>query len=198
MTTHLTRAGLIRRSAVGGAVLLAGGAAYAPTAAIAATPDVDLSYLRLLVGVELLQLDFQTQALAGGKATGSFSRTLKQMQVDEQAHYAGLARLVAAAGQIPATADDIDFSYPKGTFASSGSILKQAAAIETLSVGAYLGAIENVTTPALRLPIGQIAANEAQHSGALAQLAGRPVIGRAFGPAWPIGAVSDALDRYES
>ena len=50
----------------------------------------------------------------------------------------------------------------------------------------------------MRLPIGQIAANEAQHASALAALGGRPAIGKAFAPALPIGAVSDALDEFES
>ena len=65
-------------------------------------------------------------------------------------------------------------------------------------VGAYVGAIENVETPELRLPIGQIAANEAQHQGALGGLSGRPVIGEAFAPALQIGAVSDVLGEFES
>jgi hypothetical protein len=73
-----------------------------------------------------------------------------------------------------------------------------AARLEHLMVGAYLGAVENVETRALRLPIGQIAANEAQHQGALAALHGQPVIGKPFAPALPIGAVSDALDEFES
>ena len=119
------------------------------------------------------------------------------MAADEKAHYAGLAQLVTAAGQVPATADDIDFVYARGTFASSTSILKLAAQIETLVLGTYLGAIENVQTPELRLPIGQIAANEAQHVGAVAVLAGRDAIGRAFAASLSIDAASAALDSSE-
>ena len=77
-------------------------------------------------------------------------------------------------------------------------MLKLASSIETLSLGAYLGAVENIQTPQLRLPIGQIAANEAQHVGALAVAAGKPIIGRAFAPRSQIDAVSSALDAYES
>jgi rubrerythrin len=65
-------------------------------------------------------------------------------------------------------------------------------------VGAYVGAIENVAAPELRLVIGQIAANEAQHEGAIAALDGRSVIGKAFAPAMQVGAVSDVLDEFES
>ena len=65
-------------------------------------------------------------------------------------------------------------------------------------LGSYLGAVENVEAPELRLSIGQIAANEAQHTGALAALRGRTVIGGAFAPVLQIDAASAALDRYES
>jgi hypothetical protein len=191
-----SRADLLRR----GAALVAAGtglAALSP-AADAAAPDTDLSAVRLLIGVELLALDFQEQALASGNATGSLAPALKRMHADETAHYAGLARLLTGAGQVPATGDDIDFSYPKGTFASQSSILEQAATIEQLTLGAYIGTAANVSTAAFRQAIAQITANEAQHAGALAQLGGKPFIGRAFGPAWSAGAVSDALDVYES
>ena len=73
-----------------------------------------------------------------------------------------------------------------------------AGRLEHLMVGAYVGAVENVETPELRLPIGQIAANEAQHQGALAGLRGDSVVGTALAPALQMGAVSDALDEFES
>jgi hypothetical protein len=192
----LDRASLLRR---GTAVLGAGAAASFFTGrAAAALPDGDLAYLRLLIGAELLASDLQDRALASGKLARAVSALVEQLQADERAHYAGLARLVAAAGQTPATSDDIDFSYPAKTFASEGAILGVAWKIETLTVGAYLGAVENLQTPQLRLPVGQIAANEAQHVSALAAALGRPLIGRAFAPSLPIDAVSAALDAYES
>jgi hypothetical protein len=201
MTTRLSRAGFLRRGAAGGGLLLASGSAAAALtgAARAATPpDGDLSYLRLLIGAELLAADFQTKALASGKLSAASTATVKRMLADEKAHYTGLANLMAQSGQTPATADDIDFAYPKGSFDSEASILKLARRLEDVALGAYLGAVENVQTPQLRLAIGQIAANEAQHVSALAVASGKPVIGRAFGPALPIAAVSAALDVYES
>jgi hypothetical protein len=184
----------------GGTLLLSGSAAsaLASSAAAATIPDGDLTYLRLLIGAELLAADFQTQALASGKLASKSAALLKRMLADENAHYAGLANLVTGAGQSPASADDINFAYPKGSFDSEASIAKFARSLEDLTLGAYLGAVENVQTAQLRLPIGQIAANEAQHVSALAVAAGKPAIGRAFGPALQIAAVSSALDDYES
>ena len=48
-------------------------------------------------------------------------------------------------------------------------------------------------TSSLRLPIGQIAANQAQQAGALARLLGRAQVGHAFAPSLSIDAVSAQL-----
>jgi Ferritin-like domain len=201
VTGRVSRAALLRRGVAGsGALLLSGSAASVlATAARAATiPDSDLAYLRLLVGAELLAMDFQTQALASGKLTPGLAAATKQMRADEKAHYNALSTLITGAGQVPATSDDINFIYPKLSFGSEASMLKLATKLEALTLGAYLGAVENIQTPQLRLPIGQIAANEAQHVSAMAAAGGKPIIGRAFAPALQIDAVSTVLDAYES
>jgi demethoxyubiquinone hydroxylase (CLK1/Coq7/Cat5 family) len=173
-------------------------AALSERADAATPPDNDLAYLRLLVAAELLAADLHAKALASGKLSRRSRAVIRKMAADEKAHYSRLAQLVTAAGQPPATAADIDFTYPRGSFASQTSVLKLAAEVETLGLGAYVGAIESVETPELRLPIGQIAANEAQHAGALAALRGGAVIGRAFAPSLQIDAASAALGRFES
>jgi len=196
----LRRADVLRRGLGGGVALLSSGAALGALAApaSAAVPDVDLSYLRLLTATELLKGDFQAKALASGKLDALGIRLVRRMQADDRAHYSGLASLLTGAGQPPATADDIDFSYPRGSFDSRDSSAKLAWKLATLSLGAYLGAIENVQTSAARLALAQIAANEAQQSSALAPLVRRPSIGSAFAAALPIDSVSAALDEYES
>jgi hypothetical protein len=199
-STGLSRTELLRSGARGGAVLAVSGtglAALAPTVA-AAPPDGDLAYLRLLVATELLALDFGARARASAEAVGRTAALLRELRADDAAHYAGLSALLTGAGQTPTAAGDIDFSYRNGAFASTRSVLQLGWTISTLSLGAYVGAVESVQTPAVRGPIGQIAANEAQHVSAFAQLLGRPVVGSAFAPALSIDDVSAALDRYES
>lgn len=191
----------MRRGAAGGGTLLLSGSAVsvlARSAAAATISDNDLSYLRVLIGAELLQVDFQTTALVSSKLDSTSSKLFKDLLGDENAHLRGLSNLMTGAGQVPATADDITFSYPKGSFDSQAAIMKLAESLEELTLGAYLGAVQNVQTPQLRLPIGQIAANEAQHVSALAVALGRPAIGSAFAPSLQIGAVSAALDTYEA
>ena len=201
LASSLSRQALLRLGTAGGAALLLPGGASALSARAPATdtpPDGDLAYLRLLIGAELLAIDFQTHALAAKRRPGSLAATITRSLADDRAHYATLARLLQDAGQSPATRGDVNFTYPRGSFASPASIARLGLRIETLLLGAYLGAIENVETPALRLPIGQIAANEAQHVSALAPAAGRLRIGPAFPAALTMSAVSTRLDAYES
>jgi hypothetical protein len=187
---------------VGGGVLLvpaSGLSAFTGVASAATFPDADLAYLRLLIAAELLAIDFQTQALSSGKLRHGGARgVIHRMRQDETAHYTQLAKLMTDVNQTPATADDINFSYPEGSFRSQASIVTLGGRLEHLLVAAYVGAIQDLQTPALRLSIGQIAANEAQHASALAALAGRPVVGTAFAPVLSMAAVSDALDEFES
>lgn len=171
---------------------------FAEGASAAAPPDADLAYLRLLIAAELLALDFHRKALASRRLRHSAHALSRRIRADEKEHYTRLVGLMTAAGQTPATPGDIDFSYPKGSFRSQASILRLAGRLERLLVGAYVGAIENLETAELRSVVGEIAANEAQHEGALAALNGRPVIGKPFAPALQIGAVSNALDEFES
>jgi Ferritin-like domain len=198
---NMTRGALLRRGAGAGSLLALGGvgaAVLAGPAVALALPDGDLAYLRLLAAAELLALDYQGQALSGGKLSGDASAIVTQALADDKAHYAGLVDLLGKGNVVAATADDIDFAYPKGSFDSEASILKLANTVEQLTLGAYTGALENLQTPLIRLPVAQIAANEAQHVAALAALGGKPVIGKAFGPALSIDAVTTALDEYES
>jgi rubrerythrin len=167
-------------------------------AAAEAPPDSDLAYLRLLVGAELLAIDFQTKALATKKLNASLRATFRRLLADEKAHYAGLSKLLVDAGQVSTGPGDVDFAYPRGSFATRTAIARLGWRIESILVGSYLGAIESVVTPEVRLPIGQIAANESQHLSTLGPSARKGRIGRAFPTALSIEAASAALDVFES
>src|SRR5437764_12518470 len=95
---------------------------------VSVPPDSDLASARLLVATELLADDFYSDALdAGAGARGP----LQAARANERAHYRGLAALMNEAGQAPAQAGDIDFSYPHAAFSSASSIRKVGAALET-------------------------------------------------------------------
>jgi hypothetical protein len=158
----MTRVGLLRSSVV--AALAASSAGALATAAGAAVPpDTDLAYARLLVATDLLAADFYTQAVAAKVFEDKMTKALSRAAFNEQEHYATVAGVLTAAGQTPATAGDIDFSYPAKSFADKGSIAKLGIALEQLQLGAYLGAADAVQTDPLRGVASRIAANEAQH-----------------------------------
>ena len=172
----LTRAGLLKLG------VAAGLGAVPPS-------DSDLAYARLLIATELLADDFYTRALATKVAHVS---TLHESRANERAHYAGLAALMHENGQTPAQAGDIDFSYPQGAFSDAGSIWKLGKALETLQLGAYLGATDGLTSEPLRGIVSRIAANEAQHLTLFTPV--RP----SFPVALTIEQASDALGAYTS
>ena len=197
----LTRAGLLRRGAVGGGALLAsasGLAAFAPAAFADGPPAGDLAYLRLLVATELLGADFYAKAVAAHASAGRAAEELKLARANERSHYATLAAIVTGAGQVPATADDIDFTYPKGTFRSVGAVAKLAVTLETLFLGACLGAVAGIQTVVLAQPLARIAANQAQHLAVFSQLLGRSGFGAAMPAPLSIDAATQALAAYTS
>jgi hypothetical protein len=189
----MNRSQLLKSS---GVLLLGAGAL--PSLANAVPGDADLANLRLVIATELLKIDFATQALAGGKAGSATATLLKQAKADDTAHYNGLASLFTGAGQVPATADDIDFSYPAKSFDSDDSIVQLAWTLTSLALGAYNGVLATTNAPRFRTALGQIGSNEAQQVSAIAQLVGKPVVGAAFGPVLSPDDVTTALDVYES
>src|SRR5262249_51290011 len=201
LTEPMSRAEILSRGARAGVALAAGGSALAlltPGASAATLPDNDLAYVRLLVAAELLATDFYTRAISSGQIGGNALGNMKHALANEKQHYLSLSTILAESLQGPATADDINFTYPRRAFSSPASIGKLGLDIEKIVLGAYLGAVEGVQTNTLKRPFAQIAANEAEHLGALAgEWLGRP-IGKAFAASLTIDQASDALDVYES
>jgi Ferritin-like domain len=198
VSSQFSRAELVSRGVKGGAVLLLAGSAAGALAgsASAALPDNDLAYLRLLVAVELLGADFYGNATKAQPYGAFGSKALERALFNEGEHYTSLAGAVTAAGQTPATADDIDFAYPSGSFASTAAVTKLAVDLETIFLGAYLGAVDGVQTASLTLPLARIAANQAQHLTTFSELLGRPPFDLSFPTALSIGDASDALDPF--
>jgi hypothetical protein len=202
-TTHagLSRADLLAGGGKGATLLLAGsalGGLASPASAAAGPSDADLAYARLLVAVELLALDFYGKAIGSRRFEGGVLRELRLARADERQHYEVSAAILISANQLPATAADIDFTYPKRSFASRASIVRLGIRLESLALGAYLGAVEGYEASAYRQRAARAAANEAQHLSVLSATVGGRRIGAAFPDALSIDRVSNTLDRYTS
>jgi hypothetical protein len=123
---------------------------------------------------------------------------LKRARLNEREHYNEMSEILSASGQTPAVASDFDFTYPKGAFASKSSIAKLGVRLEAAVLGAYLGAVEGLQTNALKQPVAQIAASEAEHLSVLMRLSGRSPIGIALPRPLTIEEASNALDVFTS
>jgi hypothetical protein len=181
-------------------LILVGGAALglAGTAGADPLPTGDLAYARLLVGAELLASDFYAQAIAASNAKPSVMKALKKAHANEQEHYQSVAGILSGAGVTPAVSADIDFTYPKGAFASQASILTLAQQIETVMLGTYLGAVGGMQTGSLKQGLARIAASEAQHLSYMWTQNGGKAYNVAFPPALSIDQASAAMDAFTS
>jgi Ferritin-like domain len=201
VTAGLSRAQLVARGFKGGAALLVAGSAAGLSAGSASAdviPDDDLAYARLLVAAELLGADFYTRAISSKRFDGKAHASLRRARFNERQHYKSVAGVLSGAGQAPAVAADFDFSYPRRSFASRTAIAKLGVTLETILLGAYLGAVGAVQTDALKQPLARTAASEAEHLGVLRQLAGGTPFELSFPEALTIEEASNALDAYTS
>lgn len=187
-----------RRFLAAGAAALAGAAGLGALAAPAgaALPDNDLAYLRLLIGCELLGADFYAKAQEAKPYDPPGMQLLQRAAFNEREHYASLADALTAAGQTPATADDVDVTYPKATFTSVGGVTRAAVDLETIFLGAYLGAIGGLQSSALAQPLARMAASQAEHLSVFTRLLGRRSFELSFPAALTIDEASDALAAY--
>jgi ferritin-like protein len=199
VSSRFSRAELVSKGAKGGVAVVAAGSAFgalAGTALADTLPDGDLAYLRLLITTELLGGDFYKNAVAAQPYKGIAATELKLARANEATHYKTLSTILANAGQTPATAEDIDFTYRKGSFATTGAVTKLAVTLETLFLGAYLGAAAGIQSSSLGQPIAQIAATQAQHLTVFSKLLGRPGFKVAMPTPLPIDTVTRALAAY--
>jgi hypothetical protein len=195
MTASFSRANFLRR---GASLAVAGGAlgVLAETASADPISAQDMAYIRLLIGAELLASDFYSQAVASSQVTGAAARYVKRAYLNEQEHYQSVSGILSGAGQAPAVSADFDFGYPSGTFSSPAAIFKEAAKIEGLVLGAYLGALGGLQTTQFRTGLAQIAACEAQHSSYFTAKSGGKAFWLSFPPALTIQQASDAMAGY--
>lgn len=208
MLDQLTRRHLFGSGARGAGALVLGGSAAGllaanaeanpPAASIGAVAASDLAYVRLFVGVELLMVDFYTDAVASKHLRGATLADARLALVNEGEHYKYLAAVVGSTGVAALTAADVNFTYPSGAFFTATSVTKLANTLELLALGAYLGAAGNIANLVVAAAVAQITANEAQHLAAFSLHDGQPAYHAAFPDPLTIEEASDALAAYTS
>jgi hypothetical protein len=193
------RAGTALALGIGGLEAFSGtAAAQPPNDALGILPAADLAYARLLIGWELLTIDFYTHALGSRHLGRPMADVARLALANEQAHYTYLAGVVTGSGDVELTADDVNFTYAAGAFYTARSVTRLAIALEGPALGTYLGAGGSLATPALASAVAQITTNEAQHLTVISVHDGATAFHDAFPATMTMEDSSNALDKYTS
>ena len=167
MTTTTSRGEFLSLGMKGGLALVAGGAVLGmATGPALGQASGDVAIAKLAATAELLAIDFYGKGIGTGFFTGDELAYMNAAKQNEQDHYDALAKVLGSAAP-----KNLMFTYPGGTLASAESVAKTGVALETAFVGAYLGAVEALTSNDLKAVAGQIGANEAQHLTTFKRLA---------------------------
>lgn len=191
---ELDRAALLCRAVKGAAVLSAAGivAALAEPAA-AGLGDADLAWARVVTAAELASAAFYVRlaasSLFGSELRGQFRRAL----LNEREHYRATADILVGAGQMPAVAEDFDFTFPTGAFAIRGRAARLGVTLEAASVGAYLGGVAALQDDGLKTVFARIAASEAEHLALFSRLAANRPVGISFPEPLDFETASNAI-----
>jgi len=187
-----TRRGLLGMTLAGAGALVLTRAGSARAAGLSAA-DVDI--LNYALTLEYLETAFYTQATKRAKGLSGYERRLtRELRDNESAHVDALAETIKSLGGKPVRAPAFDFG---GAFASRGSYLKTANALEDTGVSAYNGAGPSLQDKQLLGAAGSIVQVEARHAAAIRFAAdGEPAprpFDRSFEPARAQNALQTLL-----
>lgn len=167
-----TRADFFRKSIYAGGSLVAGGVLMGGMPALAnAKPSAkqDLAILNFALTLEYLEAAFYKQAVANGGLSGDALALAKVVSDHETAHVNFLKK---ALGSKAVKSPTFDFGE---TVKNQDKFLATAFVLENTGVSAYLGQAGRIKNPAYLGAAATILTIEARHSGAFAQLIGKPV-----------------------
>jgi hypothetical protein len=182
-------------SAAGTGLAVSGLTAPRGFAAATATDD-ELAFASFGQAAELLLADFYARTAAAKIVTGAGARDLAHGSLSASEHAAALTKLLTDAGQTASVAEDFDFAWPDGTFATRRAAGRTGLEIARPLLGVYLGAVMGVSIASYRALFATMATNVAQQVAALSRLSGGRMVGISFPPAVDIETASDAIEAY--
>ena len=182
-------------SAAGAGLAVSGLATPRGLAAATATDD-ELAFASFGQAAELLLADFYARAAAAKIVTGAAARDLAHGALSATEHAAALAKLLTDAGQTASVAEDFEFAWPDGTFATRRAAGRTGLEIARPLLGVYLGAAIGVSIGSYRTLFATMATNVAQQVAALSRLSGGRMVGISFPPAVDVETASDAIEAY--
>jgi len=193
MQRRLDRRRLLALGATGAAAAIT---AHAP-AARAETYGVeeDAARLRTMAIVELLELAYVDRAIEREELLRRpDARVLRVMRQSDEDHHRTIAAVLGP--EETPTADDYDFGFPAGSFASRRRILQTGVTLEAIATSIAIGAAADLERPDLRGLAAKLAAVEATHEAGLRHAAGLPTPQRLLPRAFDEARAQAALAPY--
>jgi len=158
-----SRAGFLRKAAVGGGAILGSGALMGalPSIAGASTKVAksDVAILNFALTLEYLEAAFYNEAVSKRALKGNVAEFARIVRNHENAH---VAFLKSALGSAAVAQPKFDF---KGTTANEALFKKTAQTLEDTGVAAYLGQVGNIKSKKILGAAGSILPVEARHAG---------------------------------
>lgn len=164
----LPREVLLRRAAVGGAIVLGGGlaeAAFAGRTRLSRSASQDVEILNFALLIEELQAAFYARAARALKPNGELKQFVEVVGGHEREHAAFIRKALGAhARRTPR------FTFTKA-FDSRRSFLRSGVKLEDIGLAAYNGQAPNLTADTLAAA-AKIVSVEARHAAWIRDLAG--------------------------
>lgn len=210
LETELSRRNLLRQAALGGAVVAFGASAMAQTAAPPAaapaappapTPAAisDLEIANFALGLERLEASFYSQILAAHQTraflTGRMPEVAREIAANENAHVQALEQAITAAGGTPVGAAAA-YRFPANVFISPVAFTWFGHTLEEIGIGAYLGAVGNISSGTLRSAAASIYGAETRHAAILRSLGGFTFSPRYFESPLSVAQVQGLIAPY--
>ncbi len=161
-----TRAQLLKRAALGGGGVIAGGVAFGglPSLAFAASASEDVKILNFALFLEYLEAAFYTEAEQKGLLIGEARYFAQVVGGHERAHRDFLKK---ALGSQAISSPKFDF---RDTTSNTAKFIAAAIALEDTGVGAYNGQGANLTKPTLAVA-AEIVSVEGRHAAWIRDIA---------------------------
>jgi hypothetical protein len=176
----------------GGGLVLAG---VVSPAAPAATDD-ELAFANFGVATQLLLKDLYARVGEAKLFTGSAARSFARGEFSANEHAGALSGLLTGAGQTAPAAEDFEFVWPEGTFASGKSAAAAGLTIVGSLRGAYLTAAATSPTESFRVLYASLAASCGEQFSLLSSAHGNSAIGNSFPAAVDLETASAAVEGF--
>ena len=161
-------------------------------------PAGDLDIVRFALTMEQLEAAFYAQVVNAHKErsylTARAFELTQQIALAEADHVQALSGVLTSAGQaVPATPN---FQFPAGVFISPITYAWFAYTLEEIGIGAYLGAVGNIGSSAIRQAAASIYGAEAQHAALLRTFAGFDFAPKYYESPLSVAQVTELITPY--